>query len=199
MSETQQRGGTPIEFWFDFASETTPVRPPLWQSTSSSATSETASCEGLQNKVVEFQRLNVRKLPAGKNLRFCPVSSRACFLLGIRVEASKPQARMKRIEAVIKRSALDDFHRCAKQLGIFGFDLSEDRTRRRDHQPLAAAGEYAPDGTSRVKVDFAVLDEETKPTVHAVLESVHPESIAIFKFDQDTQPQRRSGAIHSKV
>jgi nitrogen regulatory protein PII len=98
------------------------------------------------------------------------------------------QTRMKRIEAVVKRSALDDFHRCAKQLGIFGFDLSENPTKRRDHQRLAAAGEYTPDATSRVKVDFAVLDEETKPTVHAVLESVHPDSIAIFKFDQDTQP-----------
>ena len=95
---------------------------------------------------------------------------------------------MKRIEAVVKRSALDDFHRCAKQLGIFGFDLSENPTKRRDHQRLAAAGEYAPDATSRIKVDFAVLDEETKNTVHAVLESVHPDSIAIFKFDQDTQP-----------
>ena len=96
---------------------------------------------------------------------------------------------MKRIEAVVKRSALDDFHRCARQLGIFGFDLSEDRTRRRDHQRLATAGEYAPDATSRFKVDFAVLDEETKSTVHAVLESVHPESIVFFKFDHDTQPQ----------
>jgi nitrogen regulatory protein PII len=96
---------------------------------------------------------------------------------------------MKRIEAVVKRSALDDFHRCAKQLGIFGFDLSENPAMRRDHQRLAAVGEYAPDATARIKVDFAVLDEETKPTVHAVLESVHPESIAIFKFDQDTQPQ----------
>ena len=107
------------------------------------------------------------------------------------------QTRMKRIEAVVKRSALDDFHRCAKQLGIFGFDLSEDHARRQDHQRLAAAGEYAPDAASRIKVDFAVLDEETKPTVHAVLESVHPESIAIFKFDQDTQPQtstRRSSS-----
>jgi nitrogen regulatory protein PII len=98
------------------------------------------------------------------------------------------QTRMKRIEAVVKRSALDDFHRCAKQLGIFGFDLSEDPTKRREHQRLPADDEYTPDATSRVKVDFAVLDEETKPTVHAVLESVHPDSIAIFKFDQDTQP-----------
>ena len=92
---------------------------------------------------------------------------------------------MKRIEAVLKNSALDDFHRCAKQLGIFGFDLSEKRTKRREHQPLSIGG----DATSRIKVDFAVLDEDTKPTVHAVLISVHPESIAIFKFDHDTQPQ----------
>jgi nitrogen regulatory protein PII len=138
-------------------------------------------------------------LPRAKTYDSVCVSSWACFLLDVSVEANEPQARMKRIETVVKRSALDDFHRCAKQLGIFGFDLSEDHARRQDHQRLAAAGEYAPDAASRIKVDFAVLDEETKPTVHAVLESVHPESIAIFKFDQDTQPHRRRGAIHSKI
>ena len=77
---------------------------------------------------------------------------------------------MKRIEAVIMRSALDDFHRCARQLGIFGFDLSEEHTKLRDHQRFAMASECPPDTTSRLKVDFAVLDEETKPTIHAVLE-----------------------------
>ena len=93
---------------------------------------------------------------------------------------------MKRIEAVVKRSSLDDFHRCAKQLGVFGFDLSEDRTKCRNAQRLATDNACAADNTSRLKVDFAVLDEDTKPTVHAVLELVHPESISIFKFDQDT-------------
>ena len=96
------------------------------------------------------------------------------------------QSGMKRIEAVVKRSSLDDFHRCAKQLGVLGFDLSEDRTKRRNAQRLATGNACAPDSTSRLKVDFAVLDEDTKPTVHAVLELVHPESISIFKFDQDT-------------
>ena len=95
---------------------------------------------------------------------------------------------MKIIEAVIKRSALEDFHRCAKQLGIFGFDLSEEHTNLRDHQRHAAASEFSPDTASTLKVDFAVPDEETKPTFHAVLESVHPNSIGIFKFDEDTQP-----------
>jgi hypothetical protein len=92
---------------------------------------------------------------------------------------------MKKIEAVILRSALDDFHRCARQLGIFGFDLSEERKELPDHQRSPTAGECMPESTSRLKVNFAVLDEETKPTIHAVLESVHPDSIAIFRFEQD--------------
>lgn len=92
---------------------------------------------------------------------------------------------MKRIEAVVVRTALDDFHRCARELGIFGFDLSEEHPRLRDHQRVANA-ERAADMPSRFVVDFAVPDDQIKPTVHAVLESVHPDSIAIFKIDQNT-------------
>src|ERR1700688_2686957 len=88
------------------------------------------------------------------------------------------QTCMKRIEAVVKRSALDDFHRCAKQLGIFGFDLSEER-KLPNQQPSSTSSGFP--GASKLKVDFAVLDEEVKPTIHAVLESVHPNSIAVFK------------------
>ncbi len=98
---------------------------------------------------------------------------------------------MKRIEAVVSRSALDDFHGCARELGIFGFDLSEDHPKLRDHQRSATSVGCAPDNTAMVKVNFAVLDEEINPTIHAVLESVHPSSIAIFKFDQDTRPEPR--------
>jgi len=92
------------------------------------------------------------------------------------------------------RSALDDFHRCARQLGIFGFDLSEEHTKLQDQQRLAMASELISDTTSKLKVGFAVLDEETKPTIHAMLESVHPDSIAIFKFEPDNSrksPTRR--------
>jgi hypothetical protein len=96
---------------------------------------------------------------------------------------------MKRIEAVIARSALGDFHRCAKQLGIFGFDLSEEQTKLSDQRRLAIASDCTSDTTSRLKVDFAVLDEEIKPSIHAVIELVHPDSIAIFKFDQDARPK----------
>jgi len=107
---------------------------------------------------------------------------------------------MKIIEAVFTRSALNDFSRCAKQLGIFGFDLSEDSCKlQHHHQRVAVASEEIRNTTARLKVDFAVLDEQTKSTVHAVLESVHPESISIFKFEQDTREgfATNRAAIHA--
>lgn len=95
---------------------------------------------------------------------------------------------MKRIEAVIPRSALDDFQRCAKHLGIFGFDLSEQHTRFCNHQRREFRVQATPVSASKLKVDFAILDDEIKPTIHAVLESVHPESIAIFHLDRVPPP-----------
>jgi nitrogen regulatory protein PII len=106
---------------------------------------------------------------------------------------------MKRIEAVIALAALDDFHRCAKELGIFGFDLSVPKTRFCDHQRRFNGRESGSVTASRIKVDFAVLDEQTKRIIHAVLESVHPESIGVFKFDEDFEASRthRLWPIHS--
>jgi hypothetical protein len=95
---------------------------------------------------------------------------------------------MKRIEAVIPRSALDDFQRCAKELGIFGFDLSEEQSRYCGHHRREVRTLVKPASASKLKVDFAILDEQINPTIHAVLASVHPESIAIFKLDRVPPP-----------
>jgi hypothetical protein len=89
---------------------------------------------------------------------------------------------MKRTQAIVRRSALSSFYQCAEKLGIFGFDLCEDRLEKsassRDgfHRPAEPA--------VRMEVDFAVLDREAKDTVHAVLEQVHPDSIAIFELNE---------------
>jgi nitrogen regulatory protein PII len=106
---------------------------------------------------------------------------------------------MKRIEAVIAVAALDDFHRCARELGIFGFDLSVPKARFCAHQRRFSGREFRPVTASRIKVDFAVFDEQIKRTIHAVLASVHPESIGVFKFDEDTRPgpTYRQWPIHS--
>jgi len=95
---------------------------------------------------------------------------------------------MKRIEAVVRRSELYRFFQCAESLGIFGFDLCEcreigagffgDKTRiHPTSDPI--------DDDSRLKVDFAVLDSDTKDILHTVLERVHPDSIAVFILDQE--------------
>lgn len=74
---------------------------------------------------------------------------------------------MRRIETVVKRSELSSFYQCAGRLGILGFDLAEN-------------------SRAALKVDFAVPDLEAKDTVHAFLEQVHPDSIAIFKLDNES-------------
>ena len=94
---------------------------------------------------------------------------------------------MKRIKAIISRSSLDDFHQCVRQLGIFGFDLSEERSSRR-HRHQLSAGNESISTNSKLEADFAVPDEDATPIVHAVLESVHPDSVGIFKFEQDATP-----------
>ena len=96
---------------------------------------------------------------------------------------------MKRIEAVVRRAELSSFYQCAEKLGIFGFDLSENRTL----MPAGSRNRLHPNSTtntelpSRLKVDFAVLDREATDTVHAVLAQVHPDSIAIFEL-KDSPP-----------
>lgn len=83
------------------------------------------------------------------------------------------------------RSALHDLCRCAKQLGIFAFELCEERRRTCCYHGSPAAAEELPVSASRLVARFAVSDEATNPTIHALLESVHPDSVGIYKFDQD--------------
>jgi hypothetical protein len=87
---------------------------------------------------------------------------------------------MKKIEAVVRRSELRRFSQCVERLGIFGFDLSE--CKRSLETVVSGENNNQP----RLMVDFAVPDEETKGTIHAVLEQAHPDSIAIFKLGPDS-------------
>jgi hypothetical protein len=98
---------------------------------------------------------------------------------------------MKRIETVVRRTALSSFYQCAEKLGILGFDLAEKHSPKFGG-PRGRSDSNSPaktDAPSRLTVDFAVLDREAKETVHAVLEQVHPDSIAIFEL-QDSPPSK---------
>ena len=92
---------------------------------------------------------------------------------------------MKRIEAVVMRSALHDLSRCAKQLGIFAFELCEERPKTCSYHRSQTVAEELPMSPSKLVARFAVSDEATNPTIHALLESVHPDSVGIYKFDQN--------------
>jgi len=98
---------------------------------------------------------------------------------------------MKRIEAVVKRSELRRFCQCAEKLGIFGFDLSENRS------PSKTVLSNENGNHSRLTVDFAVSDADTKDTIHAVLEQAHPDSIAIFKLAPESTST--TGAFSNRV
>ena len=91
---------------------------------------------------------------------------------------------MKRIEAVVRRADLKSFYRCAEKLGILGFDLSENQNPKRaiSRGRILSNTEVKAEVLPCLTVDFAVLDGEAKDTVHAVLEQVHPNSIAIFEL-----------------
>ena len=86
-----------------------------------------------------------------------------------------PDFTMKKIETIVKREALAGFCRCAQRIGVLAFELLEDP----NSWILAASNDHQ----SRLKVDFAVSDREATDTVHAVLEQVHPDGIAIMELD----------------
>lgn len=87
---------------------------------------------------------------------------------------------MKKIEVVFRRPELKRFFQCAERLGIFGFDLCENRNSSRG----PSNGEDV--NQSRLTVDFAVSEADLKDTIHAVLEQAHPDSVAIFKLGPES-------------
>jgi nitrogen regulatory protein PII len=95
---------------------------------------------------------------------------------------------MKRMEVVMKVAALDTFKSSATSLGISEYDVSDVRLSPsfavKERQRLYRGHEYTLDLLPRVKVEFALLDEDAKPVVQNLLALVTPDSIAIFPLDQ---------------
>jgi nitrogen regulatory protein PII len=95
---------------------------------------------------------------------------------------------MKRVEVVMTSSGLDMFKSSAVSLGILEFDVSDVRLSPsvavKERRRLYRGQEYTLDLLPRVKVEFALLDEDAKPIVQNFLTLVTPDSIAIFPLDQ---------------
>jgi len=97
---------------------------------------------------------------------------------------------MKRIEAVIVPSTLDMFKAAAPSLGISEFELvkvyrlaSNGEVRK----GLYRGSEYTIDLSPRLRVEFVMFDDDVQATLHRLLELVHPESISVFRLDQEVR------------
>ena len=95
---------------------------------------------------------------------------------------------MKRIETVITPWSLDTFKELAPKLGISEFNLVEIystcSTTAERRKRLYKGAEYTTDLVPRLKLEFVLLDDDVKATLHQLLVSIRPESIAVFKLDQ---------------
>ena len=94
---------------------------------------------------------------------------------------------MKRIEFGIEPSALGRFTEAAKALNLSHFEVTEVRrapgSSNRESQRFYRGREFALDLVERLKVNFTVADDAATRVVHELIESVRPESIAIFRLD----------------
>ena len=104
---------------------------------------------------------------------------------------------MKRVEVVMKSSALDAFRDSATRLGISEYDVSDVRLSPsfavKERHRLYRGQEYTLDLLSRVKVEFAVFDEDARQVAQNVLTLVAPDSIAISALDEVISMSTSSG------
>jgi nitrogen regulatory protein P-II 1 len=98
---------------------------------------------------------------------------------------------MKRIEAVITPGTLDTFKAAAPRLGISEFELVEvyrlDTKTSERGKGLYQGCEYRTDLSPRLRVEFVMFDDDVQRTLHRLLELLRPESISVFRLDQQVR------------
>jgi nitrogen regulatory protein P-II 1 len=111
------------------------------------------------------------------------------------------ESGMKRIEAVITPSTLDLFKTAARRLGISEFELVEvyrlGCETIEGGKGIHGGCEYRTDLSPRLRVEFVMFDDDVQATLHQLLKLVHPESISVFRLDQEVRTI--SPANHSKA
>lgn len=83
--------------------------------------------------------------------------------------------------------SMDAFRQSAAELGVVEFEVSEvqrSSAYRRERQRLYRGQTFTSDVLVRSKVEFAVFDEDAEHMVHALKETVRPDSICVYKIDQ---------------
>ncbi len=95
---------------------------------------------------------------------------------------------MKRVEVVMKSSALDTFKESAGRLGISEYTVSDVRLSPsfaiKEGRRLYRGQEYTLDLLSGVKIEFVALDEDARRLARNILTVVAPDSMAISSLDE---------------
>jgi nitrogen regulatory protein PII len=95
---------------------------------------------------------------------------------------------MKRVEVVMKASALDTFVESAPNLGVFEYDVSEvllsPKFESKERRRLYRGQEYTRDLLSGIKVEFVASDEDARQVAQNILHLVAPDRVAIFSLDE---------------
>jgi nitrogen regulatory protein P-II 1 len=80
---------------------------------------------------------------------------------------------MKKIEAIIRHHKLDDVRAALVTLGVQGMTVTEVRGSGQapGHVEVYRGQEYAVDFTPRILVEVIVADEQSTPTVQAIVQA----------------------------
>jgi nitrogen regulatory protein PII len=134
-----------------------------------------AACPGILSALAESDR----------------ASGRAELIDGHSRHSRCVRVEMKRIEAIITPWSLDEFKETAPELGIAEFELVEvyrsgcetiERSKR-----FYRGQEFNAGFSPRLRVEFIMFDDDVQAAVHQLLERVHPESISVFRVDQEAR------------
>jgi nitrogen regulatory protein PII len=89
-----------------------------------------------------------------------------------RVSEGKEQSKMKRIDAVIRPSQLEEVKQRVTALGVTGLTVSEVRGfgRQKGHTETYRGSEYTVDFLPKIFVSIAVAEEMAEPVVEAIIE-----------------------------
>jgi nitrogen regulatory protein PII len=91
---------------------------------------------------------------------------RACSVPPI----ARPEARMKKIEAVIKPFKLDEVKEALQELGVQGMTVLEAKGygRQKGHTELYRGAEYVVDFLPKIKIEVVVADDQLGGALEAI-------------------------------
>jgi len=105
---------------------------------------------------------------------------------------------MKKIEAIIQRSKLDEVQDALGEIGIDGMTVCEVRGfgRQNRHTESYRSGEYTLDFLPKLKIDFVVVDQNAERAVNAIIKSARTGKIGDDKvLISDVEEARCAAAI----